>query len=66
VENKEKVHDIQAWLELSPQKMLIHLPQKISASMGSAFTATRLRTYKLRVVHEFKQPDYAAKIHVCN
>jgi hypothetical protein len=49
--------------------MLRHLPQEISASLGYAFTATRLfklHIYKIRAVHEFKQPDYAARIHFCH
>jgi hypothetical protein len=37
--------------------------------LGSAFTATKLikhRPYKITVVHELKQPDFAARIHICN
>jgi hypothetical protein len=45
------------------------LAQETGVLLGSPFTATKLikfHPYKITVVHELKQPDYAAKIRFCN
>jgi hypothetical protein len=64
-----KVQDIEARLQISPRKSLRHLAQETGVSLGSARTATKLiklRPYKVTVVHELKQPDYAARIRFRN
>jgi hypothetical protein len=66
---EEKVRDIAARLRISPRISLRRLAQETGVSLGSAFTATKLikfRPYKITVVHELKQPDYAARIRLCN
>jgi hypothetical protein len=62
---EEKFQDIQARLQVSPRKLLRRLAQETGVSLGSAFTATKLirfRPYKITVVHELKEPDFAARI----
>jgi hypothetical protein len=67
--DRRKGRDIEGRLQISPQKSLRHLAQETGVSLGSPFTATKLikfRLYKITVVPELKQPDYAAKIRFCN
>jgi AraC-like DNA-binding protein len=40
---EEKVEDIQAQLQVSPRKSLRRLAQETGVSLGSAFTATKLK-----------------------
>jgi hypothetical protein len=66
---EENVRDTEARIQISPRKLLRHLARETSISLGSAFTATKLiefRLYKITVVHELKQPDYAARISFYN
>jgi hypothetical protein len=45
------------------------LAQETGVSLGSASTASKLIKfcpYKIPVVHELKQPDFAARIRFCN
>jgi hypothetical protein len=54
----EKVRDIEALLQISPQKSLRGSAPETSVSLESAFTATKLikfRPYKITVVHELNQ-----------
>ncbi|PNF32668.1 hypothetical protein B7P43_G13122 [Cryptotermes secundus] len=65
---EEKIRAIEAQIQISPRKPLRRLAQKTGVSLGSAFTGTNLIKfclYKITVVHELKQPDYAAKIRFC-
>jgi hypothetical protein len=66
---EEKVRDIEARLQIRRRESLGRLAQETVVSLGSAFTPTKLikfRLYKITVVLEVKQPDYATRIHICN
>jgi hypothetical protein len=66
---EEKVLDIQTQSEISPRKSLRCLAQESDVLLVLAFTGTRLihfHPYKITVMHDLKQPDYAARIHFCN
>jgi hypothetical protein len=66
---EEKVKDIQTGLQVSPREPLRCLAQETSVLLGSAFTATKLIEfcpYKITVVHELKQPAFAARIGFCS
>jgi hypothetical protein len=63
------VRDIEARPQISLRKSLRRLAQETGVSLGSPFIATKLikfRPYKIRVVHELKQQDYAARIRFFN
>lgn len=66
---EEKLDEVGARLEHTPQKSLRRLAQEVNISKSAAFVATKLlklKPYKVTVVHALQPQDPVSRVNYCN